>query len=370
MEYKLLRKILKFAIIPVLSLLLFSCGEFVGLADNDDPDVGSVSKVKIHLTDRETETLYGSVSTDDYARCRIEKGSWTGEGKIKVRGYTSRMHSKKSFMLKIDGKKYVLERGQSGGGVDNRIAMRAYQLAGLPACDTETIALFLNDEYIGCYNFITYYDENEIAGELFKCYFEDYNDLGANNPLASLSEKKFPDDDNFANLEHLVSACVTKSDEGWREFVNRYVDVEKFASYLAVHNFLTVKDTFRTNFYICFDGKFYFLPWDNESCIYSNISGYDLSGDNQLVRRLTSVPEVRAAYNSRVNELFMTPGPENILSVLREEAAEMYGEADLPVRNDPLYGSYYGDFVNNKNEAAAYLDSTSGRITWGSLELP
>lgn len=365
-----MRKILKISLILSLSLLLFSCGEFVGFADNDDPDVGKVDKVKLHLGERDLETLYSSVSQDTYADCRVEKEGWRGDGKIKVRGYTSRMHHKKSFMLKIDGKKYVLERGQTAGGVDNRIAMRAYRLAGLPSCDTETIALFINDEYLGCYNFIYYYDEDEIDGELYKCHFKEHLDMGSDNPLASVSEKKFPDDNDMSNLEHLVSACVTKTDAEWADFVRRYVKIHEVATYLAVHNFLTVKDTASTNYYICFDDMYYFLPWDNEMCIYMDISGYELTGANQLVRRLFQVPELKAAYNSRMNELFINPGPENILAQLRSEAIEMYEEADKPVKEDPVYGSYYREFVDKKKEAADYLDSTSGRVTWGALLLP
>ena len=284
---------------------------------------------------------------------------WRGEGKIKVRGYTSRMHPKKSFQLKVNGRKYVLERGDEVAGVSNRIAMRAQQLAGLPACDTETIGLFLNDEYLGCYNLITYYDEHVLGGELYKSYFEDYDDMEKNHPLRSLCEKKFPDDDDFSNLENLLVAVTALSDDEWREFVLKNVDIEKTASYLAVHDFLLVKDTFRTNLYIAYNKKFYLLPWDNESCMGYNEKGYDMGGDNQLTKRLVSVPEVKAAYNRRMKELFMDDG---VLSTLKSDAEKMFDTADIAMKNDPNYKDKYGKYLKEKERFLKFL-SPEGRVS-------
>ena len=125
-----------------------SCGEFVGSKD-DDVSIGKAQKLEVFLSDDNMMRFYSSVSTNESFPCSVIYEKWRGEGKIKVRGYTSRMHPKKSFQLKVDGRKYVLERGDELAGISNRIAMRAYQLAGLPACDTETVGLFLND-FLGC----------------------------------------------------------------------------------------------------------------------------------------------------------------------------------------------------------------------------
>ena len=194
-----------------LSLLVFAfslacCGEFVGSKD-DEVSIGKAQKLEVFLSDDNLMRLYSSVSISDSFSCSVIYEKWRGEGKIKVRGFTSRMHPKKSFQLKVDGRKYVLERGDVLGGVSNRIAMRAHQLAGLPSCDTETVGLFLNDEYLGCYNLITYYDEDVLGGELYKAFFEDYDHMENNHPLRSLSEKKFPDDDDFSNHFSYFCGC-------------------------------------------------------------------------------------------------------------------------------------------------------------------
>ena len=348
---------ISFSVICILTVL-FSCGEFVG-SNEDEVSTGSAQQLEIFLSEDNFYRLYSSVSINESVDCSVIFEKWRGDGEIKVRGYTSRMHPKKSFQLKIDGKKYVLERSRASGGVCNRIAMRAYQLAGLPACDTQTIGLSLNDEYLGCYNLITYYDEDIMGGELYKCYFEDYNHMENNHPLRSLSEKKFPDDDNFTTMEHLLAAVTTLSDTDWRQYVLNNVDVEKVASYLTVHDFLMVKDTFRTNLYMAYNGKFYLLPWDNESCIGYNESTYEMGGDNQLTKRLVSVPEVKAAYNRRMKELFIDDG---ILSTLRGELDAMFEDASGAVKSDPYYKDDYNDFLGNKAEVLQFLSPT-GRVS-------
>ena len=329
---------------------------------DDDVSIGKAQKLEVFLSDDNMMRLYSSVSTNESFSCSVIYEKWRGEGKIKVRGYTSRMHPKKSFQLKIDGKKYVLERGDELAGVSNRIAMRAHQLAGLPACDTETVGLFLNDEYLGCYNLITYYDERILEGELYKTYFEDWDDMSKNHPLRSLCEKKFPDDDDFSNLESLLAAVTTFSDAKWQEYILENVDVEKVASYLAVHDFLLVNDTFKTNLYIAYNGKFYLLPWDNESCIGYNENRYEMGGDNQLTKKLVSVPEVKAAYNRRMKELFMDDG---ILSILKADTEKMCAAADTAMRNDPNYKDGYDKYLQEKARFLEFLSPTgrASRLT-------
>ena len=311
------------------------------------------------LSDENLMRLYSSVSISDSVSCSVIYEKWRGEGKLKVRGYTSRMHPKKSFQLKIDGRKYVLERGDEVAGISNRIAMRAQQLAGLPACDTQTIGLFLNDEYLGCYNLITYYDEDILGGELYKSYFKDYDHMENNHPLRSLCEKKFPEDDDFSNLENLLAAVTTYSPVKWRDYVLKNVDIEKVASYLAVHDFLLVEDTFMTNLYIAYNKKFYLLPWDNESCMGYNDKGYEMGGDNQLTKRLIAVPEVKAAYNRKMKELFMDDG---ILSTLRADTVKMFEEADTAMKNDPNFRDGYKKFLTEKERFLKFL-SPEGRVS-------
>ena len=309
--------------------------------------------------------LYNSMTENIYTPCTLEKGKWRGDAVIKVRGDTSRRHPKKSFGLKINDKKYMLERGQENGGIYNRIAMRAYQLAGIKACDTESVGVFLNDSYLGCYNFITYYDEDTMAGELYKCVFSDYDHMENNHPLRSKSDKKFPDDSDFSSLEHLIAVLTTVSDEDWRQFVLDNVDMDEVASYLTVHDFLTVNDTYGSNFYIQYDGKYRLIPWDNENCMQRNRSKYRLCSDNQLIRRLAAVPEVKNAYNQKMLELFTGNGKTCILDTLQTEAAAMFENLAVAMENDPEFGTARQEFMKIKTFVMNYLDKASGRAADG-----
>ena len=360
-----MHKVLRVSALFLILISLFSCGEFT--TKDEDVDTGDLDEVHISLSQEKLQRLYSSVATDSYTTCMLEKGKWYGEADIKVRGLSSRLKPKKSFALKIDSKKYMLERGQENGGLYNRIAMRAYQMAGVTACDTESVALFLNDEYLGCYNFITYYDPDLMKGELYKCWFSYTTDMGRNHPLISETEKKFPKDGDMSNMEHLIYACSSLSDAEWRDFVLKKVDIDKTSAYLAVHDFLTVIDTNRTNYYIQFDGRYRIIPWDNEQSLLKGKEReeYSLCGGNQLVRRLAEVPEVKDAYNQKMQALFTGGGDTCILDQLGEEAASMFDSLATAMESDPEYGISRGDFMKMKTYVLNYLDKTNGRATDG-----
>ena len=114
-----------------------------------------------------------------------------------------------------------------------------------------------------------------------------------------------------------------------------------------------------TNLYIAYNKKFYLLPWDNESCMGYNDKGYEMGGDNQLTRRLAAVPEVKAAYNRRMKELFMDDG---ILSALRSDAEKMFETADTAMKNDPNFKDGYGKYLKEKEWFLKFL-SPAGRVS-------
>ena len=359
-----LRKILRlFPLCLIIFFSLASCGDFT--IRDDEVETGDVDEMHIFLSQDKLRRLYSSVATDSYTTCTLDKGKWHGDANIKVRGFSSRLKQKKSFTLKIDGKKYMLERGQENGGIYNRIAMRAYQLAGVSACDTESVALFLNEEYLGCYNLISYYDPSTIDGELYKIWFKIMTDLNLNHPISSLSEKKFPKDNDLSNLERLEAACASLTSEDWFNFVNTYVDVEKCAAYLVVHDFLTVINTHRTNLYIQYDGKYRLIPWDNEQCLLKERADYNSLDDNQLIQRLAQVPEFKAAYNRIMGELFTNGGDTCILDTLSAEAAVMFDNLATAMESDPEYSTSRQDFMKIKAYVLAYLDKNTGRASDG-----
>lgn len=361
MRIAILCHFIRYALLFCVLSAFIGCGEFT--TKDDDIDIGDIEKLEVFLSDDNLQRFYNTIALDTSVSCSVIYNNWYGAGTIKVRGDSSRLYLKKSFMLKIGGKKYVLERGEDNGGIYNRIAMRAYQLAGVTACDTESIALYINDEYLGCYNLITYYDEDIIGGELYKCYFTDYDHMENNHPITSLSKKKFPEDDNFVNLGILISAVINLSDDEWCQFVLKNIDVEQTVLYLVVHDFLAVIDTGCTNFYMHYDGKYRIVPWDNEQCMRKNRKEYYPCNDNQLIRRLAAVPEVKAAYNNKMQKLFVGGGTECILDQLQTEATNMFDNLATAMESDPVFSTSRSDFMKIKTYVLDYFDQNTGRAT-------
>ena len=234
--------------------LLTSCGEFGGFSDFSKADTGSITKVKAYFTDENLAKFYDSVSQpeEDYAQCTVTMGKHTYPAEMKVRGYTSRGEPKKNFTLRIDigGEKvkYALMH-EADTWFKNRIVMYAYNNyvykgASLTAApDTEPVALFVNDKYIGYYAKVDMYEEPQLnaykkggRSELFKILISGFDD----NPLYERSEKKFPKNKDFSSLELLITNLNRMSDPEWNAWVEKYIDVDDFIRYIVVHNFFGI----------------------------------------------------------------------------------------------------------------------------------
>ena len=393
MGHKLLGKPLIAFILAVLVQLL-ACGNFLGFSSLPEPDLGNIPKTKLYLDDLSLRKLYESVSEDDYAPCIYVDGGERTRAWIKVRGFTSRLDPKKSFTLKLvsGGNKtlFSLER-VTGSGANNRLAMYAYTIAyrsgdpttvkALPAPSVNSTALFINDEYLGCYNWIEMYSEDNLRdhyheqyAELFKAHFLE---MGYDFPLHYLSEKKFPDDLNFTALDTLIYNAKNMDAAHWANWVATHIDREDIVKYLAVHNYLGVHDTSWSNFFIYDYGKMLILPWDNEDSFKLTIQSY--AGNNLLTRRLLEEPAIRSDYNSEMKRLFVTDAAsysdlvsqldldepeltENIIDDLITEAERIFAEIDRAMYYDPTFYVTYEGFLAGKLGILNFLYNRSAAI--------
>ncbi len=345
--------------------LLASCGEFGGFSSFSKADTGSLTKVEAYFTDENLAKFYDSVSQpeEDYAQCTVTMGKHTYQGWMKVRGYTSRGEPKKNFTLRLkvgDKKvKYALMH-EADTWFKNRIVMYAYNnyvykgSALTAAPDTEPVALFVNDEYLGYYVKVDMYSEPQLKAykkgsfsELFKVYLPDN------------TEKKFPDDKDYSTIELLKTNLDRMSDEDWNAWVEKYIDVDDFIRYMVVHNYFGVEDTEVQNFYIYNYGKLVFLPWDHELGMKLE---YDcFFGNNKLTRRILSVPSVREAYIQAMKDFV---SDTDFLNTLKDKVSGWYDESYLAIKNDPVF--YYSiedarrsrdniiNFIDNRGNSDAY----------------
>ena len=353
--------------------ILTSCGEFGGFSDFSKADTGSLTKVKAYFTEENLAKFYDSVSQpeEDYAQCTVTMGKHTYPGEMKVRGYTSRGEPKKNFTLRIDtgGEKvkYALMH-EADTWFKNRILMYSYNnyeykgksLTAAP--DTEPVALFINDKYIGYYARVDMYEESQLnsykkggRSELFKILIAGFDD----NPLYERSEKKFPKNKDFSTLELLITNLNRMSDDEWNAWVEKYIDVDDFIRYIVVHNFFGIEDTSSHNYYIYNYDKLVFLPWDNELGMKLEYDGF--LGNNKLVKRILAVPSVWTAYDQAMRAFV---ADDSFLDELKGKVNEWFDVSYKAIDNDPVY--YYSiedarkcrdhiiDFITRRGTSDAY----------------
>lgn len=367
---------IKLLTVLILSFSLFSCGEFIGFDDFTDPDVGNVKKIKVYFSEENMERFYDSVSPpeEDHTPCRITVNNGVNvEGTMRVRGNTSRRYPKKNFTLRIkegmhEGNYALMHEDFTW--LKNRIVMYAYNNfmykgeALVPAPETEAVALYINDKYIGYYAKVDMYSQEQLEAwksgfmsELFKVELLGYEE----NPLRSNSERKFPDNDDFSSLETLIVNTNYMSDAQWNEWVESHIDVDNFIRYMVVHDFFAVGDTANWNYYLYNYGKMVFLPWDNE--LGMELNSGRIYGDGKIQRRILTVPSVRTAYKQAMTDL---ADDTAFLNELKAQVDKWYDEAFLAVKNDPSYRYTEKDFTNMKNYIK-YFISNRGDIVKGLL---
>jgi spore coat protein CotH len=362
-------------------LFCFGCGNFTGFDNPDVPDTGNLKKIKLYFSNTEFGKLYNSSFEDHYACCLYKDGVNTYDVFLKIRGDISRAYPKKSFTLKFENIK-IKERYALGvsfkdpSAIRNIIAMDIYDYVGIPGIpERECIALFINDTYMGYYTKIKLYEEKDMQkyygkSELFKCKF---NSFGNDMPIHYLSEKQFPDDDDFSTLDRLVAYTKNMNDDEWQNFIQKHFDIENSARYLFVHNLLAVTDTAEKNFNIIYSkqtGKYSILPWDNEACLgrsYSgnvnDISAYEFDGDNMLMRRLLGKGLIRERYKQLVNGTAGEKTIDDITKKIKELADIYYDKIDKAMKYDSRRFYTYETFKSEKDYIKSFVDSMKSALS-------
>lgn len=350
-------------------LLLASCGEFVGFQGPSEPDIGNLHRFDLFIGEDEINVLYDSMMNDTYAVCRFDDGSRVSPGEIRMRGFTSRATPKKSFTLRYENDegeevKVALDAG-GDPWLSYNLAMYAYQLVGLPAPQLEPIALFLNNEYLGYYTVIDIYSENlqdsyGESGELFKIFLKDF---GRDYPIQHLSEKKFPDNDDFSRFNRLLANAANMETSEWVPWIEENVHLEDMARYMVVRDFISMEDTYNSNFYVYFDDKSRILPWDNDHYYLYGAFG----GNNLLTRRMLESPTFKALYNELMDKHFIDQlSADFILDDLTDRMDELVILLDTAVRNSPVFYLEYNDFLAEESYISDFF--TNRPVTFTPIQ--
>jgi hypothetical protein len=347
-------------------LLFASCGDFAGFQRYAEPDTGNLPRFDLYIGDDELNILYDSLTYERYAVCRFDDGTRVSPGEIRIRGFTSRATPKKSFTLQYENDNGDLVKVALDAGGDPwmsyNLAMYAYGLVGLPAPQLDPIALFLNNEYLGYYTVIDIYSENlqetyGEPGELFKVFLTDF---ARDYPIQNLSEKKFPDNDDFSRFNRLLANAANMASSDWVLWIEQNVHLEDVARYMAVRDFLGMADTYNTNFYVYIDEKSRILPWDND-----HYYAYEqFGGDNLLTRRMLESPVFKALYNDTIDRHFIdTLSADYILDDLTNRKNELRNLLDTAVQNSPVFYLLYDDFIAEEAHITDFFANRPGTFT-------
>lgn len=279
---------------------------------------------------------------------------------VRSRGDGSRNENKPG--LKIDFNKFlpmqefhgyktvVLDNiVQDASMIRERLAYAVYEAMGIPAPQIAHARLTVNDEYWGVYTIIESISKpflktrlGEESGNLFDYEYIfkwDFSYRGddpeAYTPLPfdpETNENKF---DPKALID-FVRVANEAPDAAFLGEVSKYIDVDKFLTYVATENAIAehdgwVGDFGMNNFYLYQYGdttKFIVLPWDKDTAFTSATwpLGFNLSS-NVLTRRLTADASKMAVYKAAVaraagfvNERFLGPKLEQAYTQIREAA--------------------------------------------------
>lgn len=358
------------ALLQISILLLSSCS----LLLTERPEIPGVANIYLTMSDEGVQFLKESDTYDsDYTHCYIELDKGAEHAWIKARGFSSRQSYKRSFTVKMTDlyggeNKYAFNAAYPDAScIRNRLAFAAYRDLEIPAPEVQAAALFLNSEYIGYYDMVAIYDGESLKDfygvenfELYKshfCEFEGNNAFGEEHPLQSLTEKKFPDNDDYESLNRMIISFLELDDNDWNLWVEHNFLVEETARYCAIHTLLKVGETSTFNFYIAVvDGKYTLLPWDNENCLNNNNISTGLS--RLQSRLLIEGSPVKTRYDEIMAGLVDETSSYSVVFDNLITRVPLYmDQIDRAVYHDNHRNFNYADFLEQERYLIDYINN-------------
>lgn len=323
-------------------------------------DQSTLHEVRIVMDPVDWDSLRENYRSNQYYAANLSiDGKVVEQVGIRSRGDGSRDPNKPG--LKVDFNRYVKAQefqGYKTMVIDNitqdssmlreRVAYAAYEAMGIPAPHIAHARVTVNDEYWGLYALIESISKpflkNRLGGEsgnLFDYEYSfawDFSFLGE-DPEAYIPLPFDPEtNEDKIDPEALIDFVRTVNEapeDGFAAAIARFLDVDRFLTYVATENALAEQDGFVgnfgvNNFYLYQYGnstKFVFIPWDKDTALTSGEWPilYNLD-TNVLTRKLTADPvrlrfymqAVARAAQSAVNLRFLGPKLEQGYRQIRE----------------------------------------------------
>ena len=240
-----------------------------------------------------------------------------------------------------------------------------FRLVGLPAALTSYAGLQLNDEPETLYvlsevlNDESYLERNfsNPNGILFKAELGSslaYVDDDPSSYVSSFSQETRENDAGYAPLIEFIHFLDASDDATFEQELPNYLDVDSFATYLAVNDLLVNTDSLigmNNNYYLYYDDtieQFILLYWDgNESLgklAGGNNTTFDLyftsgtgvnpgmrgmGGQNTLLERFMSIPAFKALYESELKQVYQQVYLSNAITAQINQYAALIRSANV-----------------------------------------
>ena len=197
----------------------------------------------------------GQVLTFDHVYIRHRKGG------LKV-------HFKKEHSFKgMTGINVIFEQSPRWL-LSEPMAYELYRLAGVPACQTEHVRLWVDGRLAGYYLVIEQPNKAFLSrntrndnGSLYKVYW-------MYDGLVNQHHKKTRPASDYSDLIGLQAGLNQSSPEKQWEFIQKNFNVDEFTGYYAVNMCIQNWDGFFNNYYLYHDekgtGKWEMYPWDED----------------------------------------------------------------------------------------------------------
>ena len=322
--------------------------------------------------------------------------AYSGIG-VRFRGNTSLNAQKKSFKINVD--KYVdqnfygLSELNLIGNQNDPSLLRAklcwdfFRDAGVPACRTSYIRVYVNETYMGVYLNVEQIDNrfadvrfDDGTGNLWKClYGSDLNYQGSNPTLYTddaydLVENEFQN--NYAELAQFINVLNNTPLSSLPCELEKVFNVHDYLKIMAADMLLGNWDNYifnKNNFYLYHNektGKLEYIPYDLDNTLgidwvnvdwaQRNLYTWTTSSNRPLFTRLLQIPAYRNEFSNYVNEFVATTFNANTIELQAQQIQNIIAAAALEDPLRPLdFGFTTDDFLNSISSA------WGGQVSYG-----
>ena len=322
--------------------------------------------------------------------------AYSGIG-VRFRGNTSLNAQKKSFKINVD--KYVdqnfygLSELNLIGNQNDPSLLRAklcwdfFRDAGVPACRTSYIRVYVNETYMGVYLNVEQIDNrfadvrfDDGTGNLWKClYGSDLNYQGSNPTLYTddaydLVENEFLN--NYSELAQFINVLNNTPIALLPCALEKVFNVHDYLKIMAADMLLGNWDNYvfnKNNFYLYHNEKtrkLEYIPYDLDNTMgidwvgvdwgQRNLYTWTTSSNRPLFTRLLQIPAYRNEFSNYVNEFVATTFNANAIELQAQQIQNIISAAAIEDPLRPLdFGFTTDDFLNSINSA------WGGQVSYG-----